>query len=53
MTKFGEEDRDHLLEVPLYLLNFTGGLSLVKSQTEDCCLVSGSYCYTKVSLPVI
>ena len=30
------------LKVLLNFLNFTGGLSPAKSQTEDCCLVSGS-----------
>ena len=47
------------VEVLLDLLNFTGGsspgktqLSPGKSQTEDCCSVSGSYWYTKGSLPV-
>ena len=40
------------LGVLLELSNFTGGLSPGKSQTEDYCLVSGSYWYTKVSLPV-
>ena len=39
-------------KVLLDLFNFTGGLSSRKSQTEDCCLVSGSYWYTEVSLPV-
>ena len=36
----------------LDLLNFTGGLSPGKSQTEGCCLLFGSQWYTKVSLPV-
>ena len=35
-----------------FFLNFTGGLSTGKSQIEDCCLVSGLYWYTKVSVPV-
>ena len=52
MNGFGEKDRDIYLEVPLGLLNITGGLSPGKSQTEACCLVSGSYWYTKVSLPL-
>ena len=48
-----EPDRGHMIglakktaiicsEVPLDFLNFTGGFSPGKSQTEDCCLVSGS-----------
>ena len=40
------------LGVLLGLLNFTGELSTGKSQTEDYCLVSVSYWYTKVLLPV-
>ena len=52
VTGFGEEDAIICLEVLLDLLNFTSGLSPERSQTEDCCLVSGSYCYTEVSLPI-
>ena len=36
----------------LEFLNFTGGRSPGKNQTKDCCLVSGSYLYTKVSSSV-
>ena len=51
MTRSGEEDYDHL-EALLDLFKFTGGLSSGTSQTEDCCLISGSYLYTKVLLSV-
>ena len=49
---FFEETAIICLEVLNDFLNFTGGLSTGKSQTEDSCLVFGSYWYTNVSLPV-
>ena len=54
MIVCGEEDHDHITCLKVFpdLLNFTGGLLPGESQTEDCCLVSGSYWYRKVSLPV-
>ena len=45
MIVCGEEDHDHITCLKVFpdLLNFTGGLLPGESQTEDCCLVSGSY----------
>ena len=39
-----------VLEVLLFLLNFTGGFSSGKTHTADCSFVSGSYWYTQVCL---
>ena len=52
MTGFGEKDCGHLFGSASWSPEFNRGLSLGKSQTENCCLVSGSYWHTKVSLPV-
>ena len=51
MAEFGEKNAIICSKVLLDLSNFTGGLSLGKSQTLDRCLVSGTYSYIKVSLP--
>ena len=52
MTGLGEEDRDHLFGSAYRSLEFHRWALTWENQTEDCCLLSFSYWYAKVSLPV-
>ena len=49
VAEFSKEHAFICLEALLFLFNFTGGFSSGKTHTADCCFVSGSYCYTRVS----
>ena len=53
LSDFAKKHAIMCLETFLFVLNLTDGFSSEKTQTVDCCFVSGTYRYTQVSSPVI